>query len=155
MTYHLYRHFDENGRLLYVGQSINALKRLVEHKQQSNWFLSIAKVEIKQFPTKKDAFEAEQQAILEENPVFNLCRPNPKKRNIYKPRPFKTLAQKIDDYAIQQRGASERRQAARDMADAGKTYQEIGDEYGVTRQRAQFMVAKARLEMPKKVSKRG
>jgi len=70
---HLYRHFDAEGNLLYVGISLSAVARLEEHKAQSKeWFNSIAKVTIERFPTRKLALKAELRAINEENPRYNV-----------------------------------------------------------------------------------
>jgi hypothetical protein len=64
---HLYRHFDADGRLLYVGISKSALKRLSQHKGR-DWFTSISTVKIEAFPTREGAETAEKLAIQTENP---------------------------------------------------------------------------------------
>lgn len=69
--FHLYRHFDEEGALLYVGISLSALNRLVAHIDDSAWYWSIAKVTIEVLPTREAAEEAERQAIRTERPLFN------------------------------------------------------------------------------------
>jgi hypothetical protein len=72
---HLYRHFDKDGVLLYVGISLSAIKRLGEHKDCSHWFNSIARVDIQQFPTRQAALAAERIAISTEMPKHNIyCR---------------------------------------------------------------------------------
>ncbi len=70
---HLYRHFDKNGALLYVGISLSAVARLSQHRSRSNWFDSIARVEIEAFPTREAALKAERRAITEESPAFNVA----------------------------------------------------------------------------------
>jgi hypothetical protein len=45
---HLYRHFDKDGTLLYVGISLSAINRLGQHKDNAHWFSSIKRVEIEQ-----------------------------------------------------------------------------------------------------------
>ena len=50
---HLYRHYDANGELLYVGISLNALNRLAQHREVSAWFPDIAKVTIESAPPQK------------------------------------------------------------------------------------------------------
>jgi excisionase family DNA binding protein len=71
----LYRHFDKDGNLLYVGISINFLVRLSQHRDVSFWFSKIAEVKVEKFETRRMALEAETAAILKENPAHNLKRP--------------------------------------------------------------------------------
>lgn len=70
--FHLYRHFDRAGKLLYVGVSISALNRLSAHKQHAHWFWSIARVEVASYPTREASLEAEKNAIQKEHPLFNI-----------------------------------------------------------------------------------
>ena len=78
----VYRHFDGEGRLLYVGISLSAIKRLGDHKDHSPWFASIRRVEIEHHKDRRAAMEAERKAIVTENPVcnINLKRPPPPER---------------------------------------------------------------------------
>lgn len=68
----LYRHWDADGRLLYVGISLSALQRLAQHKERSRWFERIASVTIEQFPTREAALAAEREAIATERPECNI-----------------------------------------------------------------------------------
>lgn len=72
---HLYRHFDANGELLYVGISLSAINRLAQHKGASHWFNEIARVDITCYPDRKSVIDAESAAITNENPKHNLKRP--------------------------------------------------------------------------------
>ncbi len=74
----LYRHFDKDGRLLYVGVSLSALSRLAQHRDASHWFQEIASVKIEVFEDRKAALAAERDAIVKENPLHNLKRPTSK-----------------------------------------------------------------------------
>ena len=67
----LYRHFDSDGRLLYVGISLSAIIRLAEHRA-SPWFDDIAHVEIEHRSTRKAALAAERAAIRNEKPLHNI-----------------------------------------------------------------------------------
>lgn len=67
----LYRHFDANRNLLYVGISLNAIARLEQHRQ-SRWSGRIATVEIEYFQTRDEAIEAERKAIQIEQPKWNI-----------------------------------------------------------------------------------
>jgi hypothetical protein len=68
----LYRHFDSEGCLLYVGISLSAIARLAAHRVRSSWFNRIARVEIKRFPSREDAEAAELEAIRTEKPLHNI-----------------------------------------------------------------------------------
>ena len=73
----LYRHFDDTGRLLYIGVSTSPLKRLQEHRGSSHWSAMIRWVQIEEFSTRQEALAAEWAAITKENPLFNKQRPRP------------------------------------------------------------------------------
>jgi excinuclease UvrABC nuclease subunit len=68
----LYRHFDKNGDLLYVGISLNVFMRLYQHKDSSHWFSEISTVTIEYFETRQDALIAEELAIKKEKPMHNI-----------------------------------------------------------------------------------
>ena len=67
----LYRHYDSEGILLYVGISLSAIQRLVQHNRSSDWSKYIADIEVETFKTRSEAVLAERQAIKGENPIFN------------------------------------------------------------------------------------
>jgi hypothetical protein len=67
----LYRHFDEYGRLLYVGVSLRSLQRLLQHREKCEWFDLIHSITIERWPTRELALIAEKQAIRNEHPYFN------------------------------------------------------------------------------------
>lgn len=69
----LYRHFDSEGRLLYVGISLSAITRLAQHRSASHWSRAIASVRIECFDTRREALAAEAKAILEERPLHNIA----------------------------------------------------------------------------------
>jgi predicted GIY-YIG superfamily endonuclease len=80
----LYRHFDKDGTLLYVGVSLSHFARLQQHKSASMWFDKIANVTIEQFETRAEALRAETKAIINEKPLHNIRKqgdpePPPKK----------------------------------------------------------------------------
>ncbi len=76
MSHDVYRHFADDGALLYVGVSLSAVMRLYDHRQ-SKWWGKIAKVTIEKYQTREEAFRAEKRAIIDEAPQYNLDR-NPK-----------------------------------------------------------------------------
>lgn len=73
----LYRHFDADGVLLYVGISINAINRLGQHKTNSEWFGKIHRVEIIKFETDDLVRNAEIYAIKTEKPLHNVTYNQP------------------------------------------------------------------------------
>jgi hypothetical protein len=71
----LYRHYDDEGKLLYVGISLSTVSRLIDHKE-SPWFGRISHIKIERFPTRKAALIAEQIAITMEGPEYNKAMNN-------------------------------------------------------------------------------
>ena len=67
----LYRHYDHNGELIYVGFSIAPFKRNKTHTQSSRWGPTIVEILIEPFANREEALEAEKRAIREEFPRFN------------------------------------------------------------------------------------
>jgi hypothetical protein len=67
---HLYKYYDGNGMLLYVGVAREAVARLNQHSRKS-WFDLVAAITIDDFPTRKEAEAAETEVILTERPRFN------------------------------------------------------------------------------------
>lgn len=68
----LYRHFDADGRLLYVGISLSAPHRLSQHMRGSKWAADIVSIKVDRYPSRRDALEAERLAILGEKPLWNV-----------------------------------------------------------------------------------
>lgn len=75
----LYRHFNAQGELLYVGISFRPLLRTKEHAALSGWTKEIANITINYLPTRKDAMAAEAKAVREENPLYNIRLRKPEK----------------------------------------------------------------------------
>lgn len=70
----LYRHFDSEGNLLYVGISASVMMRQASHSRESNWAKSIAKIEISWYDTYEEAYQAETDAIVAEKPKHNIAK---------------------------------------------------------------------------------
>lgn len=71
----LYRHYAEDGALLYVGISLSAVARTKQHSKVAEWYNQIKHVTIETFPSRRTAQNAETIAILVENPIHNIKRP--------------------------------------------------------------------------------
>jgi hypothetical protein len=67
------RHFDNDGRLLYVGISLSVLQRLSTHKSTSLWFDKITRIEIERLPNREYAEATELEAILSKKPLYNIA----------------------------------------------------------------------------------
>ena len=67
----LYRHFDDNDQLLYVGISINPWTRLEAH-QKNDWAMKAVRMETEWFDRRPDAAAAEVVAIKTEKPLHNV-----------------------------------------------------------------------------------
>lgn len=82
MKYQLYRHFDECGRLLYVGVGLSAITRLRAHEKGSGWFDAITTITVEKCASEQDALDKERKAIREEKPLHNIQHvPKPRKVN--------------------------------------------------------------------------
>ena len=70
---YLYRHFDADGQLLYVGITCNPSKRLGQHRRSKDWFTDIAQTTYEKYASRADVIAAEKAAIEAEHPLWNVC----------------------------------------------------------------------------------
>lgn len=73
----VYRIYDVNGVLLYVGCSISLGTRIAAHVAQKDWSAEIADVKVEQFQSVFEAQAAETRAILVEKPKYNKALTTP------------------------------------------------------------------------------
>ena len=71
-TTDLYRYFDAEGRLLYVGISFSAIARAAQHREDKGWWQDVARMHVEHLPTRSDAVNAERHAIRTEQPLHNV-----------------------------------------------------------------------------------
>jgi len=72
----VYRCFDEDGVLLYVGSSVNPQKRWYNHRcAKYTWPQRCATRTIEWFDSTADAGVAEARAIEQEEPLYNERQP--------------------------------------------------------------------------------
>ena len=85
-TYTLYRAYDEEGTLLYVGQSMSTFSRIGQHSKTASWFKYCDTISIQRYETKEHINSAERLAIYIEKPIFNITHSHVSKecRNNYK-----------------------------------------------------------------------
>jgi excisionase family DNA binding protein len=72
VTY-VYRAFDAEGQLLYVGISGNWGRRLHQHAERHEFYPRTRRLEVEQFPTRDAALDREREIILRDQPLFNLA----------------------------------------------------------------------------------
>jgi len=73
-TTFLYKHYDKNGVLLYVGISLNHLHRLAQHRGGSFWFNDISRIDIEPYESREMALKAERDAIINNKPLHNIAK---------------------------------------------------------------------------------
>lgn len=67
----LYRHYDAEGTLLYLGITGSPSLRAEQHRDRSPWWRFVADTTVEWFVSRDAATEAERDAIHDELPVFN------------------------------------------------------------------------------------
>ena len=82
MTQTLYRHFDANNNLLYIGVSSRISQRIKEHSIHSSWWKNVSKITLEHFETRKEVLEAERNAIIAEQPKHNIKHKNGKIKDV-------------------------------------------------------------------------
>jgi len=68
----VYRCFDADGRLIYVGCSRTPKNRMDQHRANSWWFEQVERVRFTVFPNKDYALWMERRAIETEHPRWNI-----------------------------------------------------------------------------------
>lgn len=68
----VYRCYDADGRLIYVGCTATPNKRLRDHAKNSWWATQIAQVRVVVFPDRQYALAKEREAIETEGPRWNV-----------------------------------------------------------------------------------
>lgn len=73
----LYRWWDTDGTLLYVGKSVSLFSRIAAHRTSSAFFSSAAMMTLERFPDEKALADAEVKAIRTEHPAYNVAHSIP------------------------------------------------------------------------------
>lgn len=68
----LYRFFDENDTLLYIGISSRGPHRWKEHSTNRPWWHEVTRSTIEHYATRSEAADAEMKAIIREKPIYNV-----------------------------------------------------------------------------------
>lgn len=67
----VYKCFDEDGALLYVGVGDTALVRIKSHQKEKAWFDEVVNITISKYEDRATALAEEIRSIREDKPVFN------------------------------------------------------------------------------------
>lgn len=68
----LYRFYDIDERLLYIGKSIDLRTRFVSHMRTKLWWNKVVKMVTEDFLDDLQLLNAEKEAIINENPIYNI-----------------------------------------------------------------------------------
>lgn len=68
----LYRMFDADDGLLYVGISMNVAQRFAAHRSDKQWWGDITRIALEHFATRQEVLAAEHHAIRSEHPRYNV-----------------------------------------------------------------------------------
>lgn len=71
-THALYRFYDADDQLLYVGITLDPGPRWRAHRDDKPWWHEVTNVTIEVLPSRAAVLEAEKQAILAERPRYNV-----------------------------------------------------------------------------------
>lgn len=73
----LYRFYDNDRQLLYVGITSNPGARWKKHANDKPWWGDVARVELEHYPTRDAVLAAERDAIISERPQRNVVHNRP------------------------------------------------------------------------------
>lgn len=69
---YLYKHWNYDGVVIYVGITANPEQRLYNHKRNASWFKEVSQVSFKKFSNRLMARTAERYSIKTDKPAYNL-----------------------------------------------------------------------------------
>lgn len=101
----LYRLFDSEGRLLYVGVAFNPETRWKDHAKDKPWWNDVKRKAVVWCTTRTDALADEAEAIRTERPLYNVkdsnvsrsTGPRPHAAPRVKPRGWKDRVVRVSD----------------------------------------------------------
>jgi hypothetical protein len=86
MSFVLYRIFDSEGALLYVGATTNPGQRYSTHSKMQPWWDEATTITLQHLPSFDELAVAEVQAIKAEKPKYNVSNADVPKPWLYKPK---------------------------------------------------------------------
>ena len=75
-THALYRFFNADRQLLYVGLTVDPGSRWTSHCKEKPWWHEVDTVKVETFPTRDLVIKAEREAIETEYPLYNIAHAN-------------------------------------------------------------------------------
>lgn len=79
----LYRLYDTNGKLLYIGITRNLNTRWYTHAREKDWWPKVVRKEVEWFETREEADRAERAEVLRWRPKFNRTYNPGRARELY------------------------------------------------------------------------
>ena len=76
----VYKCYDADNKLLYVGYSKSVLNRITQHQYGANWFDRVARIEAVAFESAEDAKLEERRCAENDNPEINISMTSRKRR---------------------------------------------------------------------------
>lgn len=67
----VYQHLDADGRILYIGVSINPMARFGQHRGCSPWVLQVATITVEWFDSQAAAYAEERRLVAIHQPPMN------------------------------------------------------------------------------------
>lgn len=129
----VYRFFDSEGKLLYVGLTSNPGARWSSHEKEKPWWHTVATVTVERQPTLADAVAVEAAAIRNEHPLHNIAHATTEQTE----RAREALSEQADRHSVSQehaKGERERlRELVREAVVAGVTESEAARLSGMSR----------------------
>lgn len=68
----VYRFFDAEDQLLYIGITCQLARRISSHELEKTWWGEVARISVEHHPTRGGALAVESAAIQLERPRFNI-----------------------------------------------------------------------------------
>ncbi len=72
----VYRFFDADDELLWVGVTATRTRRFAQHREQREWWTEIVRAEFEHFGTRAEAEAAEREQIQTLHPRYNVHKSN-------------------------------------------------------------------------------
>lgn len=72
MSAAVYRMFDADDRLLYVGQTTNIGQRLLTHQSVASWFTAVRSIDVIHVGSRNEATALERELIASGRPLLNV-----------------------------------------------------------------------------------
>lgn len=92
----LYRFYDADDVLLYVGITMNPSQRWANHREEKAWWSDVATVRTQLFDSREAVAEAEIEAIRHERPLHNVVHNAPPKPTQQRPPKPTTIVWRCD-----------------------------------------------------------